>query len=391
MPARIRKPGLVDTLVAAAEGISHIEQLDPLLQAVLTDARKLARAEAAAVWLLTPEHRLCCRAQQLLPVGPRAWAGRDGQVIELSAASPAGLAAARGQDLWIDRDHLPGEATFASPIGHDLVTGYSTSNMLVLPLFDESAGLLGILEMLNTRLHPSAASGGSGGTLGDQQASLGRICAVGLRNALLRDQLRQMQQETVHRLSHAVEFCDEHMHNHIRRMSRTAGILARAMELPDDLAAKIEYAAPMHDIGKLAVPEAILRAPRRLRPAQRKLLEAHAHLGAELLDCSSNEILILARQMALTHHERWDGAGYPKRLCGDQIPLAGRICALADVFDALVSRRSYKQAYPIGAAVGMVQAERGGHFDPGVVDAFTRALRTILDLYEYPVVRPAAA
>ncbi|MFP4354165.1 MAG: HD-GYP domain-containing protein [Phycisphaerae bacterium] len=385
MQQNVRKFGLVTSLVAAAERISHIGDLEDQFHSMLIDARQLAKAEAAAIWISNAQH-LQCSAIHAASVAPACWSDLGGRCVQIDRTTPAGLAACQGSAVWLDAEGVPPQARFASPIGFDLLTGYATRNLLALPLFDETAKLTGVLELLNTQFHRSPSDQADHeGTLADQQASLGRICAVALRNAMLQSELRGMQQETVHRLSHAVEFCDEHMHDHIRRMSRTVGIVARTMGLSAQLVENIEYAAPMHDIGKLGVPESILRMPRRLSSQERRVMESHAHLGGELLDCSSNEILILARQMAISHHERWDGQGYPNRLCGDQIPLTGRICALADVFDALVSRRSYKRPYPIPAAVGMIQSERARHFDPEIVDAFIAALREIMDLYDHPV------
>jgi putative two-component system response regulator len=193
-----------------------------------------------------------------------------------------------------------------------------------------------------------------------------------------------MQLDTVYRLTHAAEMCDEGMHDHVRRMSRTSGILARALGVHTRQAELIENASPMHDIGKLGIPEAILRKPRTLGPEERQIIETHSRIGADILMGSSNEILRTARTLALTHHERWDGLGYPQKLRGGQIPLGGRIVSLADVFDALVSSRCYKPAYSLPVAVGLIHQQRGRQFDPEVVDAFFASLREILTVYSQP-------
>jgi putative two-component system response regulator len=140
----------------------------------------------------------------------------------------------------------------------------------------------------------------------------------------------------------------------------------------------LRHAAPLHDVGKLAIPDCILLKPGRLTPEEFDVMKTHAELGARLLSSGSSRVLQTAAVIAATHHERWDGAGYPKGLAGDAIPLVGRIVAVADVFDALTHDRPYKQAWPIERACAEIERSAGGQFDPRVVVAF-RALRTDLD------------
>ena len=136
----------------------------------------------------------------------------------------------------------------------------------------------------------------------------------------------------------------------------------------------IRAAAPMHDVGKIGIPDSILLKPGRLDEAEFEIMKRHTVIGAQILSDSPARVIQVARSIALTHHERFDGSGYPHGLAGSDIPVEGRIMALADVFDALTSKRPYKEAYPLEVALGIIDSERGRHFDPAVVDAFKAGL-----------------
>lgn len=163
---------------------------------------------------------------------------------------------------------------------------------------------------------------------------------------------------------HSAETAD-----HMDRVGELAARLAQAAGR-DDLATPLRTAASLHDIGKIGIPDAILLKPGSLDPHERAVLETHPTLGARLLSESAEPVMRLAAEVALTHHERWDGTGYPSGLTGNQIPLSGRITAVADVYDALISHRSYKMAWPPSAAVGALRHLRGSYLDPSLVDLF---------------------
>jgi putative two-component system response regulator len=183
-------------------------------------------------------------------------------------------------------------------------------------------------------------------------------------------QLRETQLEVVRRLSQLAESRDSDMGLHITRMSRLAANLGRHAGLDDEDAELLLHAAAMHDIGKIAIPESILTKPGKLNPAEWELMKTHTTIGANLLSGSRSPVVRMAEVIALTHQERWDGTGYPKGLAGEQIPLVGRICAVCDVFDALISVRPYKHAWSIDEALTEISAESGTHFDPGIVAYF---------------------
>jgi response regulator RpfG family c-di-GMP phosphodiesterase len=200
--------------------------------------------------------------------------------------------------------------------------------------------------------------------LAEQEAELYR-----LRSGELEEGIRRTQLEMLERLALAAEKGTD-MAAHNERVCWMAGLVARQMGLPEAEAMAIELATKLHDIGKIAIPDEILAKPGSLTPDEFDLVKSHTTIGAEILAQSDLPLLKLAETIALTHHERWDGSGYPHRLRGEEIPLAGRIVAVVDVFDVLISNRPYKQSWLPDEAVAAIRARSGTHFDPAVVDAF---------------------
>ncbi len=194
--------------------------------------------------------------------------------------------------------------------------------------------------------------------------------------------LHDTRLQVVQRLGRAAEYRDEETGNHILRMSYICERLARAIGWDDERCDLILNASPMHDIGKIGIPDAVLQKPGRFDPEERAIIETHAAIGAELLEGDDSELMTMARDIARTHHEKWDGSGYPSGLSGDAIPIAGRIAALADVFDALTSERPYKTAWTVEAAVDLIRENSGTHFDPALVEVFLRELPHIIVIRE---------
>jgi putative two-component system response regulator len=196
-----------------------------------------------------------------------------------------------------------------------------------------------------------------------------------LKNA--HDELRAAYLDTINRLVIAAEYKDEDTGDHILRISLFSALIAKKIGLSDDLIANLRYAAPMHDIGKIGIPDKILLKPDRLTHEEFEIIKTHTTIGASILAGSKSDVLKTAHEISLTHHEKWNGRGYPKGLKSEKIPIIGRIVGLVDVFDALTSLRPYKQPYPIEIAWEIIQKEREQHFDPMIVDAFESSLDEI--------------
>ena len=196
------------------------------------------------------------------------------------------------------------------------------------------------------------------------------------------EELRASRLEIVQRLGLAAEYKDNETGLHVIRMSHFARILGLAAGMTEAEADDLLHAAPMHDVGKIGIPDRVLQKPGPLDPDEWKIMQGHAQIGADIIGQHGHGVLALARNIALTHHEKWDGSGYPNGLAGTAIPLEGRICAIADVFDALTSIRPYKKAWTEEEALDFLVKQKGKHFDPALVDLFLtqmpaiRAIRT---------------
>jgi putative two-component system response regulator len=205
-------------------------------------------------------------------------------------------------------------------------------------------------------------------------------------------ELEASRRDVIHCLARAAEYRDDDTGHHVLRVGRYASLIGKALGLSDDVVHVLEQAAQLHDIGKIGIPDAVLLKPgkltdeefalmqkhaglgkrilRRLPLDEETLLRQHAQVGSLILEVGSSPVLEMAREIALTHHEWWNGTGYPLGLSGENIPLVGRITAVADVFDALSTKRCYKPAFPLEKCFEIMQQERGTHFDPRVLDAF---------------------
>jgi putative two-component system response regulator len=186
--------------------------------------------------------------------------------------------------------------------------------------------------------------------------------------------------DTIERLSRAAEYKDDDTAEHIQRMSRYSHTIAWKLGLSSDDVETILYASPMHDIGKIGTPDGILLKTGKLDEKEWEVMKRHAEMGAHILHGSPSPLIRAGEIIAMSHHEKWDGSGYPKGLAGRDIPLWGRICAISDVFDALTSRRPYKPAFPNEKAIEIIRESRGGHFDPELVDIFLENIDEILDI-----------
>jgi len=196
------------------------------------------------------------------------------------------------------------------------------------------------------------------------------------------DELRRTQLQVIQHLGRAAEYRDEETGNHILRMSHISFLLAQGIGWSESDCELILNASPMHDIGKIGVPDNILLKPGKFEPHEWEIMKSHVTIGWELLGDDDSELMRMAREIALTHHEKWDGSGYPNGLTGEEIPQVGRIAALADVFDALTSKRLYKNAWTVEAAVALIKENSGKDFDPELVEVFLQELPSILKVRE---------
>jgi putative two-component system response regulator len=194
------------------------------------------------------------------------------------------------------------------------------------------------------------------------------------------DELRETRLEIIRRLGLAAEFKDNETGMHVIRMSYFSRILGQAAGLGPVDVENLFNAAPMHDIGKIGIPDAVLLKQGPLNPEEWSVMRTHSQIGADILGQHRSGLMQVASEIAITHHEKWDGSGYPLGLAGTEIPISGRIAAIADVFDALTSERPYKTAWTVDAALDLLRAQSGKHFDPTLVTLFMQHLPEILEV-----------
>ncbi len=199
-----------------------------------------------------------------------------------------------------------------------------------------------------------------------------------LRNVLKTIEISQ--HDLIDRLGRAAEFKDNETGMHVKRMSHYSVVLGRAANLDEERLAMLLSASMMHDVGKIGIPDNILLKPGKLTIEEFEIIKTHPLIGAELLSNSDSELLRMAERIALSHHEKWNGTGYPNGLSGENISVEARIVAIADVFDALTSERPYKKAWTVEDAISWIEKEKGQHFDPALVDLFIDQLPAILEI-----------
>jgi len=342
--------------------ISLKKELDPLLNLLMDEAKSVLRADRCSVFILDKEKnelwaRVASGNHTIRVPGPRGiiWeAVREEKVINIP-------------DAYKDKRFNPEV---------DKKTGYKTRSILTAPMRNNRREIIGCFQVLNKKGGPFDKN--------DQQVLLifAEQAATAIENARLYDEVRTAAKDTILRLASAAEYKDQDTRNHLERMSRYAVILAEEIGMTPHEVQNIALASPMHDIGKLGVPDAVLKKPGKLTDDEWVEMKKHPLYGAEILGNSDNELIRMSERVALSHHEKWDGSGYPLGLKGDSIPLEGRIVALADVFDALTSRRVYKPAFSMEDTLKIIRDGAGKHFDPKLVEALLRVMPRIEKVME---------
>lgn len=351
--------------------MSARRELDGLLHLLVDVARNVLQADRCTVFLLDK------KAGEL-------WSRVASGAPEIRVPSNKGVVGeAMTRDRVINIHDVYKDARFNQDV--DKITGYRTRNLLTAPMRNNKGEAIGAFQVLNKK---------RGAFTRDDEEILvifAAQAATAVENAQLYGELRSAAKDTIFRLAAAAEYKDHDTRNHLERMSRYSMILAEELGMPGDWAQNLLLASPMHDIGKLGVPDAILKKPGKLSEEEWSEMRRHPLYGADILKDSDNELLKMSARVAIAHHEKWDGSGYPKGLAGEAIPMEGRIVALADVLDALTSRRVYKPAFTLEDTIRMIDEQSGKHFDPKVVEAFHRALPRIRQVMETFADHPALA
>ncbi|HUU85241.1 MAG TPA: HD domain-containing phosphohydrolase [Phycisphaerae bacterium] len=365
--------------------LSGERNLKTLLSKILQEARAFTGAEGGSLYILERN------ALRFAVMQNERLSGRDGRPggselfedewLALSKDSMAGYVGLTGEVINLeDVYRIPEERPYRFNPEFDRKNDYRSQSMLLVPMKEQDGRIGGVLQLINAR----AAEGGVIAfhpRFESLVMSLASQAAVAIRNVRLTEELKKAYFDTILRLSMAVEYKDEDTANHIRRIAEYSVLVARRMGFDAEWVEMLEYAAPMHDIGKIGIPDAVLQKPGKLTSEEFEEMKQHTLIGARLLGGSEVPVLQMSAAIALTHHERRDGSGYPRGLRKDQIPTEGQIVALADVFDALSSPRCYKRAYAIEQCLEIIETERH-KFHPDVVSIFLDRMDDVLRIRE---------
>ncbi len=258
----------------------------------------------------------------------------------------------------------------------DKVTGYLTQSILAVPLLDNHENTIGVFQALNKKdaLFTNIDA--------EMLLLISNYAASAIENAILYDKIRSTQSKIIHKLASAAEFKDQETSKHTKRVGLYSALLGAHYGLGEEEVRKLELTAPMHDTGKIGIPDRIMLKPGKLDEEEFKAMQEHATIGYNLLFDAEDEYLQTAALISYEHHEKYNGTGYPNGKKAEKISIYGRIVAIADVFDALVSERPYKKAWSFEEALAYLQKERGEHFDPVLIDIFFENIETVREIYQ---------
>ncbi|MGE3519928.1 MAG: HD-GYP domain-containing protein [Vicinamibacterales bacterium] len=337
----------IHDLIAAIPLLAFARSLPAIQDVVKTTARRLAAADGATFVLRDDDQCFYADEDAVAPL----WKGRR---FPMSACVSGWAMRHREpaviEDIYAD-DRVP----------HDAYRPTFVKSLVMVPI--RTADPLGAIGTYWAVPHRATAEEIT------LLQGLADSTAVALENVRVYRALEEAQLETLQRLALAGEYRDDATHAHTKRVGYVVGRLARAIGQSDADATLLSQASLLHDVGKIAVPDAVLLKRGKLTPQEQATMKRHAENGAALLAGSKSPVLILAQEIALSHHEWWDGSGYPKGLRGEAIPISGRIVAVADAFDAITHERPYRPACPVREAAEEIAAHAGRQFDPFIVDA----------------------
>ena len=264
----------------------------------------------------------------------------------------------------------------------DEKTHYRTTSVMTVPLMNSAGNVMGVFQAINKQGTNEQGEAAVFSIQDLERLSLTAVySAKTVESAMLNMELEATQREIIHILGEVSEYRSQETGDHIQRVAEISSMLAKFLGLPENEVERIRLAAPMHDLGKVGIPDAILNKPGRFTDDEYSIMKTHSEICYNMLQNSKRQLLRYAAEIARTHHERWDGRGYPKGISGEEIPLAGRICSVADVLDALSSPRCYKQPWPEEKVKEEFLKQRGAQFQPELVDVLMEHWDEIYCLY----------
>ena len=345
--------------------VSSLREYDDIMMVLANMGRALTGSDRCTVWVVSDDKA---------KIWTKVAHGMD--AIELPIYSGiVGASIKSGKRIIIDDVYK--DDRFNPDI--DKKTGYVTKSMMVIPMYDNDDEIIGAFQVINHR--------GEKGIFDSRDMErlmlASTYAAETLVSAKLTNEIEDTQKEVVFTMGAIGESRSKETGNHVKRVAEYSRILAVAIGMDIKEADLLKQASPMHDIGKIAIPDSVLKKPGRFNNEERKIMDTHAELGYSMIKNSERPLLKAASIVAYEHHEKWNGKGYPRGLKGEEIHIYGRITALADVFDALGSDRVYKRAWDDDRIFNLFREERGEHFDPDLIDKFFENIEEILEVREY--------
>ncbi len=342
--------------------VSALRDYDSIIMTLANMGRALTGGDRCSVWVVSEDRKT---------IWTKVAHGIEGIKIPIDSGI-VGDAIVSGKRIIIDDVYK--DPRFNAEI--DKQTGYRTKSMMVIPMYDYSDTIIGAFQVINHR----------GKETNFDKRDLERLtlastyAAETIISAKLEEEIEDTQKEVVFTMGTIAESRSKETGNHVKRVAEYSKILALAYGMDEKEADLLKQASPMHDIGKIAIPDAILKKPGRFDENEREIMNSHAELGYHMIKNSQRALLKAAAIVAYEHHEKWDGTGYPRGLKGKDIHIYGRITAVADVYDALASDRVYKKAWDDERIYKLLKEEKGKHFDPQLIDLFFENLEKILEV-----------
>jgi len=365
-PAERSGEDLLELIFGYVERISETRSNEEVIELLANMGRELVEADRCTVWLWDKAtHEVYTQIAQGISSG------------ELRLPDSAGLighCVQSGEELIVNEPYS--DSRFNKQT--DRETGYVTREIMTIPMRNSEGDVIGAVQVLNKMTGDQ--------TFSTQDLSRLRLAASyagkSIESFLLNLEIEKTQREIIQILGTVSEARSRETGNHVRRVSAYSAIIAKHLGMSDEEVSLINLAAPMHDLGKVSIPDSILHKPGKLEPEEYHLMQEHSRMGFEILKESNRKLLRTAAIVALEHHERHDGQGYPQKLKGDEIHPFSRIVSASDVFDALISDRVYKAAWEPEKVFALFREERGRQFHPDVVDAFFDGLDEIMEIKE---------
>jgi response regulator RpfG family c-di-GMP phosphodiesterase len=372
--------------------LSSEHNLEKLLEQIISQALALAHCDAGSIYIKEGS-MLAFMVAQNNTLKKRYGEGYEEKYFKrfhfpISKDRISGYVAATGETINIkDVYQIASDKEYRFTDDFDKRNNYVTKSMIVAPMKDPDNNILGVLQLINC-LNEEGRIIPFDKTLENLIQSVASQAAVAIRNAQLINKVKEAHLDTkeahfdtILRLSKAAEFRDDDTSEHLRRMTTYSIIIAKNLGLGEHDIELVKYAAPMHDIGKIGIPDSILFKPGDLTKSEWEEMKKHTIYGAQILGGSDSEILRASSIVAMNHHERWNGSGYPRGLKKDKIPIFGQIVSIADVFDALASKRCYKEAYDLQISIDEIKMSRSISFGPHIVEAFMKGLDEIIEVF----------